>query len=165
MPNKPPSVTRGQPIVAEDYNELIELAAMSTSASGTNVVVDPATGVHVRQQPPERQIIAFEIAAHMPGNGAYEIIVGVPKTDIDFDPASDGADFDFYDYPLAVGETFTDYFVNQAEEGKSGHWLDVGGHYFAWVWPGWASDGLTVYLGHTFDTQQCETEEEAELVI
>jgi hypothetical protein len=124
---------------------------MARNGSDVSLFIDLPT-------PPIIQAIAFEVAAHLSGNGAYRIALGVPKTDVVFDPAADGADFDFHDYPLGEGETFNAYFVNKAEEGKPGHWLDVGGHYYAWAWQGPTTDGLPLYLGHTFDTQLCEEE-------
>jgi hypothetical protein len=105
---------------------------------------------------PPQQHAWVEIVSQLSGDGAYSCIVGRPRSDLIFDPASDGAEFDFFDFTAPVGGSgFNAYFVNQAEENKTPHWLDNGGHYFGFF-VGRATDGYPIYLAHAFDTQLCE---------
>jgi hypothetical protein len=113
------------------------------------------TGTPSPKRPPSG-IVWVEIVATLTGEGAYSVIIGKRNTSAQFDPASDGADWG-YTYTPPDGETFNAYLVNQAEEGKTPHWFDVGGHYPAWF-DGVATDGLPVLRTHSFDTQLCEEE-------
>jgi hypothetical protein len=108
-----------------------------------------------RRTPSYQRTVWVEIVATLTGDGAYSVIMGRRDNTL-FDPASDGADWG-YTYTPPDGETFNAYLVNQAEEGKSPHWFDVGGHYPAWF-DGVATDGLPVLRTHSFDTQLCEEE-------
>lgn len=110
-------------------------------------------------------VVWVEIVDYM-NDGVYRCIVGVPRTDTEFDPNSDDADFDFYDFELPEGSGLHNaYFVNQAEEGKTGHWLDGGGHYPGFRHPCPTTDGYPIIIYHTFDTQECEEQEPQSLVI
>ena len=117
----------------------------------------PPTGAR-KDTPSPSPVTWVQIVEAQSGNGAYTCIIG-KWSGAEFDPATDGADFDFYDFTPPTGQTFDAYYVNQAEEGKSEWWLDEGGHYQGWR-VGIASDGLPIILGHVFDTLLCEEGEE-----